>query len=215
MSERILRKLEEALSRGNVHLGQVTVSCRPGLFELCHSEDVGIEQVEVSTAAASALSIARYNEAGDYRPLKSAPDLRRGWRLCLQTLAEAVEALDYLYPAMLGCWAAYERHELEPVHLRVTLGRQTGMYRVTGKLTNVQADAVMAKTCNSVSCCLKIILWQIDEKTSCRSLPPAEFDPSVGARADTGTRIPLLCAEACNVLIEQARRTVKETGSEG
>ena len=47
-------------------------------------------------------------------------------------------------------------------------------------------------------------------------LPPEKFDPAhdqTGGRSgDEGTMIPLLCQEACNLLVAEARAVVKGEG---
>ena len=45
-----------------------------------------------------AIEIAKHDDAGNYRPLKTAPNLRHGWRLELETLEDLRRALDYFYP---------------------------------------------------------------------------------------------------------------------
>ena len=47
-----------------------------------------------------------------YRPLKTAPNLRHGWRLEVANLAELRLALDLFYPGRLAALAAWEAHRL-------------------------------------------------------------------------------------------------------
>ena len=42
--------------------------------------------------AGDAIEIARYDDAGNYRPLKTAPNLRHGWRMELGTMEELKRA---------------------------------------------------------------------------------------------------------------------------
>jgi len=69
-----------------------------------------------------------YADSGEFRPLKTAPNLRRGWRLNVANLEELRRSLDYFYPAMLGVRSSYAHGSLPTVPLRKTLARQTGMY---------------------------------------------------------------------------------------
>jgi sirohydrochlorin cobaltochelatase len=80
------------------------------------------------------------------------------------------------------------------VVLRETLGRQTGMYRVTQKLTDPQARELIDRVCTG---CLKHRLWEI-----------AIANPS--SPAFPAGSLPLLCQEACNLLVAQAREVVKK-----
>ena len=79
------------------------------------------------------------------------------------------------------------------------------MYAVTRKITDDQADEMIGNFCRSDGGCLKTILWKIDENRAVTSLPREKFDPAQGQPA----RIPMLCHEACNLLVAEARRVVK------
>jgi sirohydrochlorin cobaltochelatase len=125
--------------------------------------------------------------------LKTAPDLAHGWRLEISGLAELRIALDYFYPAMIGIAKSHADSELEPVPLRATLGRQTGMYRITQSISDDEARAVIDRFCAG---CLKQRLWEIDA--------PNPTPPVIAAHD-----WPLLCAEACNLLVAEARKVVK------
>jgi sirohydrochlorin cobaltochelatase len=183
--------------------GQVLISRIPDRVELRHIEDAGRGDLELIADCEAARSLANFDDAGKYRPLKTAPNLRRGWRMEFQYGAEVFHALGYFYPAMAGVWHAHCDGELNPVHLRETLGRQTGMYRVTQNLTDGQAQQVIAQTC-CASACMKTILWRIDSRQPITSLPADKFSPS----SDPAV-MPLLCHEACNILVAAARRVVK------
>ena len=99
--------------------------------------------------------------------------------------------------------------------LRDTLNRQTGMYRVAGKITDEQIDALVGRFCRSDGGCLRTILWRRDATGSVAStrLPPEKFDPAYdqcGGPAQPRTDlIPMLCQEACNLLVAEARAVVK------
>jgi sirohydrochlorin cobaltochelatase len=77
-------------------IGQIFVAREvDGKIALCHRDDVGREDLLDRNDAQAALEIARYDDAGNYRPLKTAPSLRRGWRLLLADLDAARIAPDY------------------------------------------------------------------------------------------------------------------------
>ncbi len=86
------------------------------------------------------------------------------------------------------------------------------MYRVTGKLTDEQADALVGRFCRSDGGCLRTILWPRDPAGTVAStlLPAEKFDPTHDqtSRGEPGV-IPLLCQEACNLLVAEARKVVK------
>ena len=54
------------------------------------------------------VEIAKDDHAGNYRPLKMAPNLRHGWRLERETLDDLRRSLDYFYPGRLAVFAAWK-----------------------------------------------------------------------------------------------------------
>lgn len=187
--------LGDAVASGFHRIGQVVIAPHQGGYSLCHGEDVGREGLTHFSRPAEASAIARFDDAGAFRPLKSAPGLRHGWRLDVRGIPDLRLALDGFYPAALGNWRAWLRDGLRPVALRSTVNRQTGMYRIAGKITDVQAAGLVEAVC--VPGCLRCRLWAIPEDV------PA---PHPGL---PGKEIPLLCGEACSLLVAAARRIVK------
>jgi sirohydrochlorin cobaltochelatase len=202
LSRRITQALAAWLAAGENRIGELAIL---GRYELRHYLDCGAEGLALHASPESAHEIALYDEAGNYRPLKTAPTLRRGWRLTLETIEQLHDALDFFYPAMLAARLAMEQRRLEPTALRATLNRQSGMYAVTKKISDPDADRLVGSFCRSDGRCLKTILWQIAPGVPITSLPPEKFDPSASRGA-----IPLPCAEACNLLVAKARETVKK-----
>jgi sirohydrochlorin cobaltochelatase len=198
-------QLANWLSNGGREVGEVAIASVAAGFELCHRDELSRADLRVSCGANAAREIANYDDAGSFRPLKTAPNLRHGWKLCVGDLGELRRALDYFYPAMLGVWCSHTRGELAPVPLRATLGRQTGMYRITQKLTEDQAQTLIGGFCQSASGCLKHLLWPIAPELPIRTLPAEKLRASAAIPA-----LPLLCHEACNLLVAQARAVVKK-----
>ena len=166
-------------------------------------EDAEKGELEIFTDPHDAIEIARYDDIGKYRPLKTAPNLRHGWLLKLKSLHEASLALDFLYPAALGTAVAFARNKLKHVDLRETLARQTGMYAVAKKITDEQAESTVASTCNHKDGCLRHILWSISPGHP-TSLSRRGFEIQ-----GSENEIPILCAEACNLLVAAGRKVVK------
>jgi len=213
VTSEIQAALESLLGEGRNRIGEILITCtEAGKFVLLHHADSGNHDSLLPFSKPDyARELSKYDAAGEYRPLKSAPNLRRGWVLHLQTLAELREALDFFYPAMLGVWLAYQRGRLEPVNFRETSSRQSGMYDVVKKISNEQADELAGEFCKSDGNCLKTILWKIDRDTPLTKLPADKFDPQADQLRQTvggGKSMPLLCAEACNLLVAAARSVV-------
>jgi sirohydrochlorin cobaltochelatase len=129
--------------------------------------------------------------------------------LALADVAALRIALDYFYPAMLGALLSHQRGELHPVPLRETLARQSGMYAITKKTTDEQAQATISEVCRSDGGCLKTILWSISPETPVQSLPPSKYDPSVPQLGAGGAALPMLCHEGCNLLVAKLREVLK------
>jgi len=178
-----------------------------GRYELRHHLDAETptEALTPYSRPAAARDISLYDAEGNYRPLKTAPTLRRGWLLAVASPEELHEALDAFYPAMLAARLALLQDRLAVTPLRETLNRQSGMYAITRKISDSQADALIGTLCRTAGGCLKTILWPISAGRHVTSLPGDKFraDPSPSS-------LPLLCAEACNLLVAKAREVVKQ-----
>jgi hypothetical protein len=216
--------LQECLRSGPINLGELVVrEIEPGRFLIRHwKDDESPRKLAVETDAMAVLEIVRYDEQGKYRALKGAPNLRTGWELRLESVPEVRQAIDYFYPGAFTTWLAFNRGEINPVDLRQTLTRQTGMYRVTQRLTGFQAEDLAGRFCQSHSGCLRTILWSIDGKAPERYLPRSKFDPQAdqleeqkdelgkdGGAGPPPYRVPFLCVEACNLFVAEARKIVK------
>ena len=200
-------------------IGQIAIQkLDDGVLALSHRDDETRNDLKLFHSPEDAIEIARYDDAGNYRPLKTAPNLQHGWRLELTTLDALRRALDYFYPGRLAVFAAWKSGRLRTTPLRDTLDRQSGMYRVAAKISDEQIDCVVGDFCRSDGGCLRTILWKRDKQGAVAStkLPPEKFDPAfdqVRAPTRPGSAIPatvpLLCQEACNLLVAECREVVK------
>jgi sirohydrochlorin cobaltochelatase len=204
--------LAKWLAAGLRCLGQVSIAEeKDGTFSLTHREDAARSDLALSAHAEDAAEIARFDDSGKYRPLKTAPNLRHGWKLALRELVELRLALDFLYPGRLAAFFAWKDGALETTALRQTLGRQTGMYRATAAIGDEEADALVGNFCRTDGGCLRTILWKRDGNGTIASkqLPREKFNPAFDQTGCGRPVIPLLCQEACNLLVAEARRIVK------
>ena len=228
MPDSIEKLLESALT-APFYFGQVLVEkTTTERFVLSHRDDKAADQLKIFRSAEDAIEIAKYDDVGNYRPLKTAPNLRHSWRLGLETLEDLRHALDYFYPGRLAVFAAWKSDKLKTTPLRETLDRQSGMYRVAAKISDLQIDDLVAGFCRSNGGCLRTILWKRDADGAMAStkLPKEKFDPAcekataanppgssafAKATADktTPATVPLLCQEACNLLVAECRKVVK------
>jgi hypothetical protein len=216
MPNSIERILQDALA-APLCIGQILIRTNEGRFVLLHRDDETQKQLKRSRDAEDAIEIAKYDDTGNYRPLKTEPNLRHGWLLELGTLEELRRAVDYFYPGRLAIFAAWKSGKLQTTPLRETLDRQSGMYRIAAKISDPQINDLVANFCRSNGGCLRTILWKRDGDGAIAStkLPKEKFDPACDqaasdTRPTTAAAIPLLCQEACNLLIAECRKVVKD-----
>jgi sirohydrochlorin cobaltochelatase len=206
------RALQAWLAAGLRHIGQIVIETQDdGSFALRHRDDAGRNDLIPHTQPEDATTLARYDDAGNYRSLKTAPNLRHGWQLVLQGLSGLRIALDLFYPGRLAAFRAFEVEELETTPLRATLNRQSGMYRIAAQINDSQADDVVGNFCRSDRGCLRTILWRREAGGTVAStqLPPEKFEPKNDQTGGGKPVIPLLCQEACNLLVAEARKVVQ------
>ena len=211
MPDLIERSLEAALTNC-CRVGQMSIRrMNGGGFVLSHRDDGGRDDLQRFQNPEEAAEIARYDDSGNYRPLKTAPNLRHGWRLELVDLTELRRALDNFYPGRLAMFAAWKENRLTTTPLRTTLTRQSGMYRVAAKISDEQVNELVGNFCRSNGGCLRTILWKRDERGAPAStqLPPEKFDTAHDQTGGGELAIPLLCQEPCNLLINECRKAVK------
>ena len=186
-------------------------------FVLRHRDDQGFDGLRPFQNPEDAIEISKFDDAGNYRPLKTAPNLGRGWQLAVADLSDLRRSLDYFYPGRLATLVAWKENRLKTTPLQRTLDRQSGMYRIAAKISDEQINGLVGDFCRSDGGCLRTILWKRNESGIIPStkLPPEKFEPAhdqaIGARPATAAPavIPLLCQEACNLLVAAARKVVK------
>lgn len=160
-------------------------------FELTHVRDRDVATLR-SVALGELRDIAQFTGAKQFRPLKSAPTLQQGWRFTAPSPAELEGALQCLYPGAVADWFAAQQPDAPVTHYRDFTARQTGMYRITTMLSDVQAAAV-ARACCHHRFCLKQRLWTVE-----------------GLVADMAAEKSMIpCLEPCAVLLEFARAAVR------
>jgi sirohydrochlorin cobaltochelatase len=198
-------------------IGQIEIRPNDASVSLSHRDDAARKDLEIYRSPNCAGELARFDDEGNYRPLKTAPNLRHGWRLELADLDALQKALDLFYPGRLAALATWEERRLTTTPLRETLNRQTGMYRAAAKISDEEIDALVGRFCRSqggAPGCLRTILWARDATGARPSqrLPLDKFVAPVDQSGRGENIMPLLCQEACNLLVAEARNLVKGTG---
>ena len=178
-------------SPGGRIFGQVLIRPTPSAgYSLRHKGDTDARSLNTYEDPRAARELAKLTEAGDYRPLKSSPNLRRGWELRVGDAKELAIAMNYLYPAGIVHWHLYREGRLETTDFRETAARQSGIYK---RIQHLSDEGVQdaARACCEDAVCLKKTLWDVDQKTQL-AMERGEGE------------IP--CPEPCSVFISFARR---------
>ena len=162
-----------------------------GGFRLTHLEDRDATNLR-ELKATELRDLAQFSATKQFRPLKSAPTLQRGWVYLARNTSELEFALECFYPGAVADWFAVKQPDPPITHYRDFTTRQTGMYRVTAMLTDEQAAQVAQAGCHR-HFCLKQRLWTV------HGLAPES--------ADQKSAIP--CLEPCAVLLEFARTAAR------
>ena len=171
--------------------GQVIVRPAPPLgYSLRHVDDEREDGLRVTEDPHAAREIARLTERGEYRPLKSSPNLRRGWELRVADDRALATAMNYLYPAGVVHWHLHREGRLDLTSFRENAARQSGIYKRVQRLSD-QGVIDAATACCEDSVCLKKTLWDVDKDT------PLDVVRGEG-------EIP--CPEPCSIFVSFARR---------
>ena len=178
---------------GELVWAQVLITRQGNGFELRHVSDRETPHAKLKLLQGDQLrDLATFAESGAFRPLKSAPTLRAGWRSSLKDDADLSHALSQLYPGSVADWFAAMNPHPHITNYREFTSRQSGMYRITTFLDDLQAAHLARAVCHP-RFCLKQRLWTIGD--ACGDLPEEK------------SLIP--CLEPCAVLLEMARKAVR------
>jgi len=199
--------LSLALDSGVDQIGQLRILRDP--LRLHHLEDTDLDSLKVHTDPEDAREIGLYTPGGDYRFTKGELCLARGWIFHLESIDDLRRALDLFYPASLGLWKAWKDGTIRVQNLREKLKRQSGMYRHARNVSDQGAQELVANLCGPANKCVKKILWQLDEDQSLDNTEASRFNGIVG-EADESSAIPMVCQEACNFFVSEARKKSKE-----
>ena len=162
-------------------------------FELRHVADRDAAAQSLQSLAVEELrGWAQFAQGGAFRPLKSAPNLRRGWRATAVDGTALGRCLHHLYPGAVADWHAAQAQPPPVTSYREFAKRQTGMYRITAKLNDAAAGAVVRACCHPDSC-LKRRLWTVGQ-----------------LKLDGVAEKSLIpCLEPCAILVELARKAAR------
>ncbi|WP_049997419.1 DR2241 family protein [Halococcus sediminicola] len=175
--------------------GQLLVTATLGTdgersYELRHTADADVENLDSYHDPREARDIATLDDTGEYRPLKTAPTLREGWRFPDLDGRDLVRTVEFFYPATVANWYRERQSDLDVTHFRETAERQTGIYDVVDDL-DVDGVERLAETCCVDSQCLKRREWDEDSETTL-DVPRGDGE--------------FPCREPCSLVVAAARQ---------
>jgi hypothetical protein len=168
-------------------------------FEIRHREDVAAseESLVLHTGPHQARHIAQTTASGQHRPLKTSPNLRRGWRLAGLGEGELWTALDYLYPSCALDRFREAEGRLATTSWRDTAERQSGIYSAVRLLESEDLPRTV-EACCAASVCGRRVAW--GESAGDEPLS-AEGDGLAGS-------VTVPCPEPCSLFISFARKVL-------
>lgn len=174
-------------------MGEILITLESKGYQLRHvkDRDTSAESLRELHSLTDLRELILRDEQGSFRPLRAAPNLRRGWVMSAKEGWDVTTFLDYVYPSGMQNWKLWKDGELPFTPWHETAKRQTGRFRIVREIDDTAVQELVESVCQSG--CLKWRLWS-----------PAE--QNIEPRAH---EIPLLCPEACNFLVEKARVKLK------
>jgi sirohydrochlorin cobaltochelatase len=186
-------------SSPSVKIGQVIIKSTgdTSLIQHVDSPDLDMSEPRGPLTEDDWRTLVLRDQHGNFRPLRSAPNLLPGsWIIVLTRFEKLLSLIDHFYPAAIANWALWKRNELPVTPWHETAQRQTGRFRILRELGDSGVRELAAQVCDRG--CLKRRLWS-----------PCAQDASP---VEDG--IPLLCPEACNYFVSKAREKLKGPESE-
>jgi hypothetical protein len=173
-------------------------------YEIRHSDDADADPdtLETHDDPQAARDLAKADSRGRYRPLKTAPSLRTGWRFGDLAASGVVRIVEVLYPATIANWHREREGTLDIDHWRDTMRRQTGIYGVIDTWDRGEGYEHVnwvAEACCDDSQCLKRREWEYDDETD------LDVDGGDG-------EFP--CREPCSLVISAARKWTRLEGEQ-
>ncbi|HYE33280.1 MAG TPA: DR2241 family protein [Methylomirabilota bacterium] len=177
--------------RDQIAFGQLEIRAEQGGFTLRNASDSNAPATALrAIPPAEMRGLALFTREGNFRPLRTAPDLASGWMCSVANEQELEHALQMVYPGALPDWHAVQTGFARVTHFPAFASRQTGIYATLPSLTEEEAEKVTAACCAS-SGCIKQRFWTVTGGKSVEEPNPL--------------RIP--CLEPCAVFMEFARQS--------
>ncbi|MDZ7688828.1 MAG: DR2241 family protein [Halobacteriales archaeon] len=179
--------------------GELAVTAREDGYDVRHEGDVRVpaEELETYDDPSDALNIAKFDDEGEYRPMRGETTLPTGWVFTSLDADALVEVVRRVYPASVENAYLEKEGALDVTHWEETSERQTGRYADVDELTGDALRTATEAFC--ASRCVKRRVWEESESETIDSPTEGDFP----------------CREACSLFVSGAREFVKQERQDG
>ncbi len=171
--------------------GELLILARNGNDEYAvrHYADRGVPLAHLDRLSSAEVlrDRTRFDDAGEYRPLRGDATLPTGWYAKELSGKQLVRVVDFVYPASIPEWARLQEDDLAVGSFQETARRQTGLYAGLEAISPHDLASTISACCDS---CVKCREWDAVDVAQ------------TGESRDDG-RIP--CREPCSFVIAAAK----------
>ena len=178
--------------------GQLSLTVRDDGYDVRHEDDIRkhTDELNAYDDLKDALHIAKFDDEGEYRPMRGETTLPTGWVFPSLDAEGLVEVVRRIYPASVENAYLERSGELDVTNWEETAGRQTGMYADVDELTG---DSLRRAT---------------DALCASRCVKRREWEESGDRTVDSESEGDFPCREACSLFVSGAREFVKQERGE-
>jgi len=162
-------------------MGQVCWKKNREFWEVRHLQDQGVAVGQLRGVATldELEEVVRWDERGNYRPLRSEANLVSGWQYDAKSVTEFREVMEVIYPGLWGNAEAWSDERLKFQTWDEALAKQTERVRKRVAQAGDLPQRVIEENCKRR--CLKTILWAGEKPV------------------DRDANMPMLCTGPCGM----------------
>ena len=162
-------------------MGQVCWKRKGEAWEVRHLQDQGVAVGQLRDVATldELEEVVRWDERGNYRPLRSEGNLVSGWQYDAKSVSEFREVMEVIYPGLWGNAEAWRDERLKFQTWDEALAKQTERVRKRVAQAGDLPQRVIEENCKKR--CLKTVLWAGEKPV------------------DRDAKMPMLCTGPCGM----------------
>jgi len=183
---------------GEMEFGELLLRAEGQCFSICHRRDRTVPKRRLGAmhGTQDAHEISRKTASGEYRPLRSAPTLPRGWLFSGLSEEKLLMLVDLFLPGARAHRWMEGSGNLPVRSFQEVAGGQSGIYRVLSTI-DTQAVREAAARCCGKKDCVRHPRWGVLR---------ADSTPVI-QKADGRREFAIPCPRPCSSMLECARQT--------